>query len=436
MARRECMPLRSTLARMFPRSELRRLARSTGMCRRRRKVDPFAFFAVLLLTMDGTRHRSLADLRRSFEKVTGVRLTPSSFYGHFTPALTRFLRAILARVLETTAGGDEGTRVALGSIREVLCVDSTVIRLHEALAKVFPACRTNHTKAAAKLHTVLNVRGCGPTRVKITGERVHDGPVLRAGRWVRGRLLLFDLGYFRYQLFDAIGRQGGFYLTRLKENANPQILTLHRSHRARAVEVEGRGLAEIKRDLRGEVLDAEAQVHFRRRPYLCLRSGASLRVRIVGLRDTERGTHHWYITNLPPEVVAAEAIGRLYAARWMVELLFREMKSCYHFESMPSRKAHIVEGFLYLGVITVVTSRSLLAAVRRWGRLGDRRIPLERWARLFASAAQSVLATVLDPIRQGRLRERRLLQFLVAEAPDPNVGRALLLYRAGLACAR
>lgn len=41
-----------------------------------------------------------------------------------------------------------------------------------------------------------------------------------------GRLLLFDLGYFRYQLFDAIGRQGGYFLTRLKQNANPEIIAL------------------------------------------------------------------------------------------------------------------------------------------------------------------------------------------------------------------
>src|SRR5215203_5274103 len=109
----------------------------------------------------------------------------------------------------------------------------------EPLASHWPACRTNHTLAAVKLHTVLNVRGKGPQRVKITSERVHDGPVLRAGQWVKGRLLLFDLGYFRYSLFAAIMRHGGFFLTRLKDNANPTLLRLHRHHRGRAVAVEG-----------------------------------------------------------------------------------------------------------------------------------------------------------------------------------------------------
>ena len=61
------------------------------------------------------------------------------------------------------------------------------------------------------MHTVLNVRGLGPQRVKITSERVHDGPVLRAGQWVKGRLLLFDLGYFRYALFAAITGTAAFF---------------------------------------------------------------------------------------------------------------------------------------------------------------------------------------------------------------------------------
>lgn len=43
------------------------------------------------------------------------------------------------------------------AFRDVLAADATVIRLHDMLAKGYAACRTNHTKAAAKLHAVINV---------------------------------------------------------------------------------------------------------------------------------------------------------------------------------------------------------------------------------------------------------------------------------------
>lgn len=432
MARQESMPLRTALSRLFPAALLRRLARDSGMVRRRRRVDPVKLFWVLVLTLGGNGQRSFAELRRSYERVTGVRLSASSFYNRFTPVFTRFLRTLLEIGLEKLHRCAEATPAILGEIREILCVDSTVVRLHDALARCWPACRTNHTLSAVKLHTVLNVRGVGPQRVKLTSERVHDGPVLRAGRWVKGRLLLFDLGYFRYALFAAIDRQGGFFLTRLKENANPILRRLHRRHRGRAVAIEGLGLREIRSRLQRAVLDAEAEICFQRRPYAGQRSKATMRVRIIGLWDEVRKTYHWYITNLPVDTIPAEQIGKLYAARWTIELLFRELKSCYQLASLPTCKSHIVEAFLYASLLALLASRTLLFAVRRWGGLSDRRTPMERWARIFTSTAPELLALMLDPAVMARSRERPLLKFFLHEAPDPNIHRSLLPERAGL----
>jgi putative transposase len=432
MARAQSTPLRTALSRMFPTALLKRLALSTGTVRRRRRVDPVQLFWVVVLTLGSGRSRTFADLRRSYERVTGTPLSASSFYNRFTPAFTRFLKEVLELGLERLHRQGERAGAVLGEIRDVLCVDSTVIRLHDALASCWPACRTNHTLAAVKMHTVLNVRGLGPQRVKITSERVHDGPALRAGRWVKGRLLLFDLGYFRYALFAAIHQQGGFFLTRLKDNANPTLRRLYRRHRGRALAIEGLGLREIRSRLRRSVFDAEAEICFQRRIYAGKRRTATQRVRIVGLWDETREVYHWYITNLPVDQLKAEDVGKLYAARWTIELLFRELKSCYQLESMPSRKRHVVEAFLYASLLTLLASRALLLALRRWGSLAHRRTPLERWARLLVSAAPDLLALVLDSAAMARTRERPLLRFFLAEAPDPNGKRKLLSERAGL----
>jgi IS4 transposase len=432
MARPKSGPLRTALSRMFPAALLRRLALQSGAVLRRRRVDPVKLFWVVVLALGSGSERSLADLRRSYEKVTGQRLSASSFYNRFTPAFTRFLRELLTIGLDQLNRCADGTAAVLGEIRDILCVDSTIIRLHDALADCWPACRTNHTLAAVKLHTVLNVRAMGPQRIKITSERVHDGPVLRAGQWVKGRLLLFDLGYFRYSLFAAIAQQGGFFLTRLKDNANPLLLRLHRSYRGRTVAVEGSRLRDIRSRLQRTVLDAEAEISFQKRKYAGRRKTATMNVRIVGLWDEQRGVYHWYITNLPVDKVKAEEIGKLYALRWTIELLFRELKSSYRLESIPSRKSHVVEAFLYASLLTLLASRALLLAIRQWGSLADRRTPTERWARLFVSVAPDLLALVLDSAAMAGARERLLLKFLLAEAPDPNVKRRLLPERAAL----
>jgi IS4 transposase len=377
----------------------------------------------------------LADLRRSYERVTGRSVSASSFYNRFTPALARFLKQLFEMGLEKLSRSTARAQAVLGPIHDILCIDSTIVRLHDALAHCWPACRTNHTLAAVKLHTVVNVRGRGPQSIKLTSERVHDGPVLQAGRWVKGKLLLFDLGYFRYQLFAAIERQGGFFLTRLKDNANPLLLRLNRLHRGRAVVVDGVRLRDLLPRLQRELLDAQAEISFQRRSYADRRTSATLLVRIVGLRDEQRGGYHWYITNLPADLVEAEDIGKIYATRWTIELLFRELKSCYQLESIPSRKKHIVEIFLYASLLTLLASRALLQALHRQGKLAGRRTPMERWARLVVSAAPDLLALVLDPARMARPRERLLMRFFRAEAPDPNVKRTLLTERTPLECA-
>ena len=41
-----------------------------------------------------------------------------------------------------------------------------------------------------------------------------------------------------------------------------------------------------------------------------------------------------------------------YAARWQIEIIFKELKSHYWLDELPTRKAHIVETLLLGAVIT------------------------------------------------------------------------------------
>jgi len=59
---------------------------------------------------------------------------------------------------------------------------------------------------------------------QLTDERSHESSQLRTGTWLRGRLLLFDLGFYSFRRFALIGEDEGFFVTRLKSNANPLIV--------------------------------------------------------------------------------------------------------------------------------------------------------------------------------------------------------------------
>lgn len=426
MARSQSIGIRRQLTSLISTREINEYARWSGVVRRRRKVEPAALLWAVVLGFAAGGKRSLAGMRRAYEQSTGTQMVPSVFYDRFTKALAAFFRTIVGVLLERVEETTPSLKGILQAFRDVLVTDSTLVRLHALLERSFPACRTNHTKAAAKLHVVMSVQGRGMRSVKLSSGRQHDGPVLKVGRWVRDRLLLFDLGYFRYSLFDRIDAQGGYFISRLKQNANPLITGVLRDGAPNGVRLVGERLQEVLGRLRRPEFDVEVEVEFLRRAYGGRRSHARLRLRLVGVRNAETGGYHLYVTNIPADRLSASQVAAAYAARWQIELLFREMKSSYGLEEMPSRKRHIVETLLYASVVTLVVSRRLLVAVREKLKATQRHAPEERWGAIFKEVSRAVLEVMLAPAQLAAELSRKLEAMLLHEAPDPNLSRQLL----------
>lgn len=428
MAQEPTVALRRSLRKLFSKSHLQDLARQSGAVVRQRKTQITALFWTLVLGFGVGRHRTLVDMRRAYKKAAGHRLVPSSFYDRFTPGLVKMLKLAAAEVLDNAPGVGRTLRGHLAKFRDVILTDSTVVRLHDMLEKTYPACRTNHTRAALKAHAIISVTGAGKQSIKVTAERKHDGPIFRVGEWVTGKLLLFDLGYFRFQLFSCITRNGGFFLTRLKSNCNPEVVALNKVHRGRAVPMVGRKMREVIDSLQREVFDVQVTVRFKNRRYAGKQRFATQTLRVVGVRDQDEGQYHLYITNIPPEKLAAEDIQATYAARWLIELLFKEWKSRYRLADMPSRKRVVVETLLYASLVTLMVSRRLMGLVcKTLGAAVSERIHPLRWAAVFESVAHDLLRIVIKPPRKILDLEQDVARTLLDEAPDPNLNRPGLL---------
>ena len=429
MARPKSTDLRRLLTSFVPSRQLTDLAAKAGVTQRRRKVSVVAFFWTLVLGFGSGRARTLAGLRRAYERATRTTLVPSAFYDRFTVSLVRFLKLIVGQLLVRVAEPARQLGGLLHGFRDLVLTDATVIRLHDLLERAFPASRTNHTLAALKMHAVISVNGAGPRSVKITADRVHDGPVFRVGRWVRDRLLLFDLAYFRFQLFSCIRRNGGFFIVRLKRSANPLIVALHRRWRGQSVPLLGQRVNDVLSRLQRQTIDVEVEVTVKRRVYGGVRHTNRECFRLVAVRDPLTHTYHAYLTNIPPERLGPEDIAQIYAARWAVELFFRALKRHYRAADMPSANRVIVEALVYAVLVTFVVSRAVLAALRQ--RLGARgaRVPDERWAALFAELAGDLLKAVLRRGRAARELAKEVRDILLHEAVDPNASRALLQAR-------
>jgi len=429
MARRKTIGIKKVLTRILPRRTLEKAAEAVGLTQRKRKVQVHALFWALVLGFGAGGKRTIAGLRRAFQRATDLDLAPSAFYDRFTVALVRFLKHLVGYVLVQVSEPQRQLRGLLKDFHDLVMTDSTVIRLHDLLERAFAACRTNHTLAALKLHTVLSVNGAGPRSVKITAERVHDGPVFGVGEWVRDRLLLFDLAYFRFQLFSRIQHHGGYFIVRLKKSANPLIIAANRKWRGHSVPIVGERVNTVLGRLMRKTLDVVVEVAFKQRVYAGVRHKGRAQFRLVAVRDPLTHEYHAYLTNIPPTRLTPEEIAQIYAARWIIELFFRELKVRYRIDDVPSRKRVVVEALIYTALITFAVSRLLLATLRKkLGELGTR-VPDERWAVLLAEVAEDVLRIVIRRSADTNALACRVERILLREAVDPNASRVLLRQR-------
>lgn len=413
--------LRSMRA-VLDRRKVSSAARRLGVVRRDRKVDIFVLVATLTLAFQVGASRSLDGLRKAYERTAGQTVARSAFYARLSPRLAKLLHELAQGALHRQLAGARMPSGRLAGFKELLAIDSTVLHLHDLLAGTFAACRTNSAKAAAKLHVVVNVLDGSARRLKLTGERTSDvTPWKRVEDWVRGRLLLFDLGYYRFHLFDRIDAHGGFFLTRAKTTFNPKIVATHRTWRGRSVEVVGQRLRDVLPKLQREVLDVEVEVGFEKRAYRNKRGRWKTRTfRVVAVRDDKSGEYHVYITNVPAEMVPAEDVTRTYALRWQIELLFKALKTHGHLEQLPSSKRAIVECLVWASVLAALVSQELYREVRRV--VADTRfLPQLRWAGIFGALAASLLHLLTS--RATLAQASRLWQHLLREAPNPNVTR-------------
>lgn len=63
-----------------------------------------------------------------------------------------------------------------------------------------------------------------------------------------------------------------------------------------------------------------------------------MELRVVAIRDTAACDYHVFVTNIPADRLAADQIARSYAARWEIELPFRQLKTDYRLDELPCRR--------------------------------------------------------------------------------------------------
>jgi len=111
----------------------------------------------------------------------------------------------------------------------VYALDATTIDL---CLSMFPWATFRQTKAAIKLHTLLDLRGNIPTIISISDGKEHDVNILDYLPIEPGAFYIMDRGYLDYARLHGISKAAGFFVTRLKSNSKCRRIYSHHIDRS------------------------------------------------------------------------------------------------------------------------------------------------------------------------------------------------------------
>ena len=220
----------------------------------------------------------------------------------------------------------------------VYALDSTTIDL---CLSVFPWAHFRTTKAAVKMHTLLDLRGSIPSFIHVSDGKLADVHALDLLVPEPGAIYVMDRGYVDFARLHAMHQAGAFFVTRAKSN-----MKAHRRYSAPTDRTTGIVCDQTI------ALDG----HYAKQHY-------PERLRRIRLRDAETGKMLVFLTNnfdLPALTIAA-----LYKNRWQVELFFKWIKQHLRIKQFYGTSENAVKTQIWIAVSVYV----LVAIVKKRLRL-------------------------------------------------------------------
>jgi Domain of unknown function (DUF4372)/Transposase DDE domain len=219
----------------------------------------------------------------------------------------------------------------------VYALDTTTIDL---CLSVFPWAPFRTTKAAVKLHTLLDLRGNIPTFIHISDGKMHEVNILDQLVPEPGAFYVMDRGFIDFERLYRFHEAGSFFVTRGKSNLRVQRRYSHPVDRSNGL------ICDQTVVLTGFYAKKDFETPLRR----------------IRFKDPKTEKTLIFITN--NFALPAFTITELYRCRWQVELFFKWIKQHLRIKAFFGTSENAVKSQIWIAVSVYV----LVAIVKK--RLG------------------------------------------------------------------
>ena len=216
----------------------------------------------------------------------------------------------------------------------VYALDATTIDL---CLSVFPWAPFRQTKAAVKLHTLLDLRGNIPTFIHISDGKMHEVNILDQLIPEAGAFYVMDRGYLDFTRLHQFHQSGAFFVIRGKSN----------------LKIQRRYSRQVDRTT-GLVCDQTVILtgFYSQQDY-------ELPLRRIRYKDQQTNKTLIFLTN--NFALPALTITQLYKCRWQVELFFKWIKQHLRIKNFYGTSENAVKSQIWISISVYV----LVAIVKK-----------------------------------------------------------------------
>jgi hypothetical protein len=222
----------------------------------------------------------------------------------------------------------------------VYALDASTIDLCLSL---FPWARFRKSKAAVKLHTLLDLRGSIPSFISITDGKVHDVNILDELMPEPGSIYVMDRGYLDFERLFLLHQCLAFFIIRSKRNTKFRRIYSHEIDKETG----------LRCDQTIILTGVKSKKHY------------PDKIRRVKYFDKEKDRSFSFLSNnfILPALIIAE----LYRCRWKVELFFKWIKQHLRIKAFYGTSENAVKTQIWIAVSVYV----LVAIVKKRMKLDD-----------------------------------------------------------------